>query len=85
FRQAHHITGRLVRLAEERGCPLAALPLAALQTIEPALTAEVYQVLGVDDSVASRTSFGGTAPTNVIAAVTEARCRFIVSSCPEKI
>ncbi len=65
FRQAHHATGRIVRLADERGVDLAQLPLEALREIEPKLTAEVREVLRVADSVASRTSFGGTAPANV--------------------
>jgi argininosuccinate lyase len=65
FRRAHHVTGRIVALASERGVPLEGLDLAALQAVEPAITAEVFGVLGVRHSVASRTSFGGTAPDNV--------------------
>jgi argininosuccinate lyase len=65
FREAHHVTGRIVRLAEERGCDLPELPLDAMQTVHPAITAEVFGVLGVHNSVASRTSFGGTAPARV--------------------
>ena len=65
FREAHHVTGSAVALAEERGCDLASLPLEALQAIHPAITASVYDVLTVDASVASRTSFGGTAPDEV--------------------
>jgi len=76
FREAHHATGRLVRLAEERGLALASLPLADMQAIVPDVTGAVYRVLGIEDSVASRTSFGGTAPVNVTAAVAEARRRF---------
>ncbi len=69
FRDAHHATGRAVHLAEERGVDLADLPLADLQEINPAITENVFDVLTVDASVASRTSFGGTAPDNVRAQV----------------
>jgi argininosuccinate lyase len=65
FRQAHHVTGKLVALAEAREVDLAALDLGAMQSIEPGITADVYSVLTVAASVASRTSFGGTAPANV--------------------
>ncbi len=65
FRDAHHVTGRIVRAAEEAGVTLSALPLAAMQAIEPRITADVFGVLSAEASVASRTSFGGTAPTNV--------------------
>ncbi len=65
FRQAHHVTGRIVALAVERGVPLDDLPLAAMQEIEAGITAAVFEVLGVDKSVASRTSPGGTSPANV--------------------
>ncbi len=65
FREAHHVTGRAVKLAEERGCGLADLPLDALQGIEMRITDGVYRVLSVDASVASRTSHGGTAPSAV--------------------
>ncbi len=65
FREAHHITGRIVAEAEQRGVGLEALPLEAMQAIEPRITAAIFDVLGVDNSVASRTSYGGTAPENV--------------------
>jgi argininosuccinate lyase len=65
FREAHHATGALVALAETRGCDLADLTLAELQTGHPGITQEVYSVLGVENSVASRTSYGGTAPARV--------------------
>jgi argininosuccinate lyase len=68
FRTAHHITGRLVARAEARGVDLAGLTLAEMQAEEPRITAEVFAVLTVAASVASRTSFGGTAPGNVAAA-----------------
>jgi argininosuccinate lyase len=65
FRDAHHVTGRLVALAEARGVDLAGLSLPDMQSVEPRITAEVFSVLTVEASVASRTSFGGTAPANV--------------------
>ena len=67
FRTAHHVTGRLVAKAEARGVDLSALTLADMQAEEPGITADVFGVLSVDASVASRTSFGGTAPANVAA------------------
>ncbi len=73
FREAHHITGRAVKLAEERGCALSDLPLDALQAIDPRITDGVYGVLTVDASVASRTSLGGTAPVRVREAIAAAR------------
>jgi argininosuccinate lyase len=77
FRRAHHITGEIVKRAEGRGCTLAELPLAELQAIEAAITPAVYEALAVDRSVASRTSFGGTAPERVREAATAARRRFL--------
>ncbi|HXP96507.1 MAG TPA: argininosuccinate lyase [Telmatospirillum sp.] len=77
FRQAHHITGQIVRLAETQGVGLEELALTDLQAIDPQITADVFSVLGVDASAASRTSFGGTAPSNVAAAVQAARQRFL--------
>ncbi|MGB3811184.1 MAG: argininosuccinate lyase [Parvibaculum sp.] len=68
FRQAHHVTGALVAKAEKKGVDLDGLSLAEMREAEPGITDEVYSVLGVDNSVASRTSFGGTAPDNVRAA-----------------
>jgi argininosuccinate lyase len=65
FREAHHVTGRIVALAEARGCDLPQVPLAEMQAVHPGITAEVFTVLGVDNSVASRTSYGGTAPVRV--------------------
>jgi argininosuccinate lyase len=67
FRQAHHVTGSLVRLASEAGCTLEDLTLAQMQSVEPKITTDVFSVLGVEQSVRSRTSFGGTAPSNVAA------------------
>ncbi len=65
FREAHHVTGRIVALASERGVALERLPLGAMQGVEPHITDEVFGVLGVERSVKSRTSYGGTAPANV--------------------
>ncbi len=65
FRDAHHVTGRLVALAEGRGVDLAGLPLAEMQAIEPRITEDVFSVLTVEASVASRRSYGGTAPERV--------------------
>ncbi len=65
FREAHHVTGRLVAEAERKGCALAELSLGDLQVVEPLITAAIFDVLTVENSVASRRSFGGTAPENV--------------------
>jgi argininosuccinate lyase len=65
FREAHHITGRAVKAAEERGCGLADIPLNALQAIDPRIDGRVIDVLTIDASVASRASYGGTAPSRV--------------------
>ena len=65
FREAHHITGRIVAAAEKAGVSLDQLPLAEMQRIEPRITKDVFGVLSVERSVASRKSYGGTAPANV--------------------
>jgi len=65
FREAHHVTGRIVGIASERGVPLEKLKLEDMQAIEPRIGQEVFAVLGVTNSVKSRTSYGGTAPANV--------------------
>ncbi|MDE2577754.1 MAG: argininosuccinate lyase [Hyphomicrobiales bacterium] len=65
FRQAHHVTGRIVALAETNGVGLEQLALEQMQTVEPAITIDVFSVLGPEKSVASRTSYGGAAPANV--------------------
>ncbi|HET7679699.1 MAG TPA: argininosuccinate lyase [Xanthobacteraceae bacterium] len=65
FREAHHITGRIVAAASENNLPLHRLPLETMQTVEPRITNDVFEVLAVSNSVKSRTSFGGTAPKNV--------------------
>ncbi len=73
FREAHHITGRAVKLAEDKGCALALLPLADLQAIDARITEGVYSVLTVDASVASRMSHGGTAPAQVRQRIAQAK------------
>jgi argininosuccinate lyase len=65
FREAHHITGRIVAAAEKANVSLDQLPLAEMQRIEPRITKDVFGVLSVERSVASRKSYGGTAPANV--------------------
>ncbi|MGI9373908.1 MAG: argininosuccinate lyase, partial [Hyphomicrobiales bacterium] len=65
FRDAHHVTGALVALAEEKGCGLEALSLADMQGVNDKITDDVFSVLSVENSVATRTSLGGTAPENV--------------------
>jgi argininosuccinate lyase len=65
FREAHHMTGRIVAKAAEANLPLHRLPLATMREIEPRIGEDVFTVLSVDRSVKSRTSFGGTAPKNV--------------------
>ena len=65
FREAHHVTGALVKMAEDAGIDLPELSLEQMHAVEPRITEGVFDVLGVANSVASRTSFGGTAPANV--------------------
>ncbi|MXQ08319.1 argininosuccinate lyase [Alphaproteobacteria bacterium GH1-50] len=65
FRDAHHVTGRLVAMAEEQGSDLPDLTLDQMQSVHEAITDDVFSVLGVDNSVGSRTSYGGTAPEQV--------------------
>ncbi|MBU3028974.1 argininosuccinate lyase [Paracoccus marinaquae] len=70
FRDAHHATGALVALAEKKGCDLDELSLAEMQSVNPAINQSVYSVLGVHNSVASRQSYGGTAPDQVRVQIT---------------
>ena len=65
FRDAHHATGKIVAIAEQKGVRLDELSLADMQSVEPKITKDVFSVLTVEASVASRTSYGGTAPENV--------------------
>ncbi len=73
FREAHHITGAAVKLAESRGIALDALPLADLQAIDARIDERVFAALSVEASVAARASYGGTAPEQVRLRVAEAR------------
>ena len=77
FRDAHHVTGALVKMAEQRGCGLEDLSLDDMRSVEKGITEDVFGVLGVDNSVASRRSFGGTAPENVAFQVKDARKRWL--------
>ncbi|WP_457089393.1 argininosuccinate lyase [Microvirga sp. P5_D2] len=65
FRDAHHVTGRIVSEAEQRGCTLEELPLEVMQAVEPRIHKGILDVLSVENSVRSRTSFGGTSPVQV--------------------
>jgi argininosuccinate lyase len=73
FREAHHITGRAVKHAEEQGCSLSDIPLADFRAIDARIDDRIYSVLTVDASVASRTSHGGTAPAQVRARIHDAK------------
>ena len=73
FREAHHITGRAVKLAEDKGVQLADLPLEELKAIDARIHQGIYDVLTVDASVASRMSHGGTAPAQVRARIAQAK------------
>ena len=69
FREAHHVTGTLVALAEQKACDLPDLTLHEMQSAHPGINQEVYSVLGVQNSVRSRVSYGGTAPDQVRAQI----------------
>ena len=73
FREAHHVTGAAVKAAEDRGCGLDELPLEELKAIDARIDERVFDVLSVDASVRSRTSYGGTAPERVREQVAKAR------------
>jgi argininosuccinate lyase len=75
FREAHHVTGALVALAERKGCDLPGLTLAEMKAVHPAINQSVFSVLGVHNSVASRQSYGGTAPDQVRARVADWKAR----------
>ena len=84
FREAHHITGRAVKAAEERGCDLADLSVDVLRHIDGRIDERVYDVLSVDASVRSRTSYGGTAPERVREQIAAAKEQLTSSSFPRK-
>ncbi|MEO0363724.1 MAG: argininosuccinate lyase, partial [Pseudomonadota bacterium] len=75
FRYAHHVTGALVKLAEDKGVDLAGLSLEEMRAVEPRIADDVFSVLTVDASVASRTSYGGTAPDQVRAQIARWRAK----------
>ncbi len=77
FRDAHHVTAELVKLAEDKGVGLDGLELKQMQAVEAGISKGVFGVLNVDDAVKSRTSYGGTAPKRVKKAVADARKRFL--------
>ena len=77
FRDAHHLTGAVVKMAEDKGLELDDLTLDDLQSIEPRIMNAVFEILSVDNSLKSRISVGGTAPSNVVSACAEARKRFL--------
>ncbi|WP_404381396.1 argininosuccinate lyase [Caenispirillum salinarum] len=80
FRKAHHVTGSLVKMAEDKGCDLPDLSLEEMQSVEPGITEGALAVLTVENSVKSRTSFGGTAPQNVRSAAHAARDVFLADA-----
>jgi len=73
FREAHHVTGEVVALAEEQGCGLADLTLEQFQAIDSRIDSDVFSVLSVEASVASRSSYGGTAPDQVRVQIAKAK------------
>ena len=75
FREAHHVTGTLVARAEAKGCDLPDLSLAEMQAVHPGIRADVFDVLGVENSVRSRRSYGGTAPDQVRARIADWKAR----------
>jgi argininosuccinate lyase len=78
FREAHHITGQIVALAEKKGCGLDGLTIEDFKTVDERITSQIHKVLSVENSVKSRKSYGGTAPDNVLAQV--ARWRQILGT-----
>ncbi|MEC7488912.1 MAG: argininosuccinate lyase [Pseudomonadota bacterium] len=78
FRESHHITGRVVAIAEERGCGLEDLSLEDLKSVDARITEGVFKVLAVEKSVLSRNSYGGTSPVNVRTEIVRARKRFLL-------
>ena len=77
FRDAHHITGKAVALAEQKQCQLRALSLSELQQFHGDITAEIFEILDVKRAVETRTSYGGTAPVKVQEAIKDARQRLL--------
>jgi argininosuccinate lyase len=77
FREAHHLTGKIVLLAETKMTSLENLTLEDIQSIVPNADLKILEVLKIKNSVSSRTSYGGTAPKNVLKAVKNAKKRFL--------
>lgn len=77
FRKAHHSTAKIVKIAADTNCKLAQLTLKQMQSVEPHITKDVYNVLSVEKSVASRTSVGGTAPARVKEAIAAAKKKYL--------
>ena len=73
FRDAHHVTGKLVALADQKGCALDGLSLADMQAVEPRLNTSIFAVLSIDSALQARNSFGGTAPEQVAAHIKATR------------
>lgn len=77
FRECHHITGRIVKLAEEKKCRLDELSLSDMQTVKQEITENIFDILSVEKSVMSRKSFGGTSPDNVRESIIISREKYI--------
>ena len=77
FRYAHETIGKIVKLAEKKSCNLGDLSLVELQSIHPKITVEIFSRLNIENSVNTRTSYGGTAPSEVVAQIDEARKRYL--------
>ena len=77
FRQAHHVTGAIIKIAEEKKCELSSLTLTEMQSVDGRITDDIFTVLNPYSSVASRNSFGGTSPENVRRSIAIARRRFL--------
>ena len=75
--KCHHVTGKLVALADSQNCALDGLELADMQAVEPRLDKAIYEVLSIDSALQARNSFGGTAPLEVEAHIKAARAAFI--------
>ena len=77
FRDAHSISGKIVKLAEKQNKPIEELSLTEMQNIEPNITIEVFNILNIDTALNSRNCFGATAPDNVKKACSEARIKYL--------
>jgi argininosuccinate lyase len=77
FREAHRISGSMVKLAESKGCMLEELNLTDMQSVEPAITEDVLAMLDIEQALNARSSFGGPAPANVKEACAQARLKYL--------